>query len=69
MTAVQIIEKIQQLAPAEREQVIGYVRLLDRPQKLTSDELNRLAQDLVDAPTDEEATVLKRQITAGFYGK
>ena len=51
------------------EQVVGFVRSLDRPRKLSSEELNALAQKLVDARTDEEATALKQQITVGFYGE
>jgi len=69
MTAVQIIEEIQHLAPEEKARVIGYVHSLARPQKLSSDELNSLAEKLVAARTDEEAEALKRQITAGFYGE
>jgi len=69
MTAVQIIEEIRHLPPQEREQVVGFVRSLNRPRKLSSEELNDLAQKLVDARTDEEATALKQQITVGFYGE
>ena len=69
MTAVQIIEEIQHLAPEEKSRVIGYVRSLDRPRKLSSDELSDLEKRLVAAQTDEEAEDLKRQITAGFYGE
>lgn len=69
MTAVQIIEEIRHLPPQEMEQVVGFVRSLDRPRKLSSEELNALAQKLVDARTDEEATALKQQITVGFYGE
>ena len=69
MTAVQIIEEIQHLAPEEKSRVIGYVRSLDRAKTLSSEQLTRLAQKLADAQTDEEAEALKRQITAGFYGE
>jgi transcription antitermination factor NusG len=69
MTAVQIIEEIRHLPPEERERVVGFVRSIDRPRKLSSEELNELAQRLVDARTEEEAAKLKEQITAGFYGE
>ena len=69
MTAVQIIEEIRHLPPEEKERVVGFVRSLERQRKLSSEELNGLAQKLADARTDEEAAALKQQITAGFYGE
>ena len=69
MNAVQIIEEIQQLPPEEKERVVGFVRSLDRPSKLSSEDLNKLAEKLVAAHTEEEAAMLKEQISAGFYGE
>lgn len=69
MTVVQIIEEIRHLPPEEKERVVGFVRSLERQRKLSSEELNGLAQKLADARTDEEAAALKQQITAGFYGE
>ncbi len=69
MTAVQIIKEIQHLPPEEMARVVGYVRSIERPRKLSSEELNELAKKLVAARTDEEAAKLKEEITAGFYGE
>lgn len=69
MNAVQIIEEIQQLPPEEKARVMGFVRALDRPRKLSSEDLNKLAEKLVVARTEEDAATLKEQITAGFYGE
>jgi hypothetical protein len=67
MTAVEIIDEIRHLPPDEKARVVSFVRTLDK--KLTPEQLNDLAQKLVDAKTEEEARALKERITTGFYGE
>ncbi|MBS0659962.1 MAG: hypothetical protein JSR82_17115 [Verrucomicrobia bacterium] len=65
MTATEIITEIRNLAPAERQAVLAFLRTLDDRQ--TGAELTALAQKLVGAP-EAEASQLKEAIAEGFYG-
>ena len=68
MTAVEIINEIKHLAPAEKAEVARYVRTLDHGRQLTPDELGDLAGRLVEERDPVKAERLKEEIIAGFYG-
>lgn len=68
MTAAEIINKIECLAPAEREHVASYLRSVGKTRPLTGRELTRLAGTLVDKTDPAEIHALKERIAAGFYG-
>ena len=69
MTAAEIIDEIEQLAPREKAQVISFVRSLAPASRRSPEELTALARDLIDAPDDPAADKLKDRIAAGFYAE
>jgi hypothetical protein len=66
MTAVEIINEIKRLPPAERARVARMFGELNRP--LSGKELGDLAGMLAGESDPDRARALKEQITAGFYG-
>jgi hypothetical protein len=67
MTAVEIINEIKQLPPAEQARVAHMVGQMNR--KLTGDELGELAAQLAGETDDAKARALQERIVAGFYGE
>ena len=67
VTAVEIIDEIKRLPPAEQARVAQLLGELHRP--LTGEELNGLAKNLADESDPEKVRALKEQIAAGFYGE
>jgi hypothetical protein len=68
VTAIQIIREIDRLPPAEQSKVVRYAKDLDSSRQLSGDELNELAQSMVDASDPASAARLKEEIVKGFYG-
>lgn len=69
MTAAEIINEIEHLAPGERERVVTYLRRIEGEQPLSGDELASLAGKLADLADPAEVDGLKERIAAGFYGR
>ena len=69
MTAVEIIEEIKRLSPAEQNRVVDFVRRSQENRPLTPDELGELAKEMVEAKDPAEADRLQEQIVRGFYGR
>jgi hypothetical protein len=69
MTSAAIIEEIRQLSPADQTEVIRFAVALARERALTPEELNRLAQRMVESEDPGEVEKLKASIASGFYGK
>lgn len=65
MNAVEIIEEIKQLEPAERAKVLAFVEA-SRSNQASPEELVALADRMVDADDEKDADALKAQILAGF---
>ena len=68
MTATQIMREIDLLPPREQSKVVRFARDLDARRQLSGDELNELAQRMVDASDPLKADCLKEEIIKGFYG-
>jgi hypothetical protein len=66
VTAVEIINEIKRLPPAEQARVARLVGELNR--SLTGEELSGLAEKLAGETDPTQARILKEQIAAGFYG-
>jgi len=68
MTAAQVIDQIKALPPNGREEVLRFTRTLEVGHMLTGAELEVLAEKLAATNDPEEASRLKEELTAGFYG-
>lgn len=68
MTAVEIIDEIRHLPPAERDRVIRYVQTLEKT-PWTAGRLTESAVWLAAEGDASRAQSLKEEIAAGFYGK
>jgi ABC-type nitrate/sulfonate/bicarbonate transport system substrate-binding protein len=68
MTAEMIIEEINHLPPAEKAEVVSYVRALEAKCQWTPEELEEAAERLIVETDPVRVEVLKARITAGFYG-
>jgi hypothetical protein len=68
MTASQIIQRIKDLDPEAQAEVIRFAVAFQVERKLSGGELASLAGRLADAPTSEEATILREKLERGFYG-
>ena len=66
VTAVEIMNEIKRLPPAEQARVARLVGELNR--SLTGEELSGLAGKLAGESDPAQARALKEQIAAGFYG-
>jgi hypothetical protein len=68
MTAITVIEEIEQMPPAEQSRVIQYAIELARKRQLSGKELAVLAQRMVESDDPDEVEKLKSALTRGFYG-
>jgi hypothetical protein len=68
VTALQIIEEIKRLSPAEQAGVVRLVYELDAERKLSGVELSTLAERFVNAKDPQEASRVRENIVRGFYG-
>ena len=68
MTAVEIIEEIKRLPPAERNAVVEFARHAGESRPLSPEELGQLAKRMVEAKDPKEADRLQEEIVRGFYG-
>jgi len=68
VTAIEIINEIEHLAPEERERIASYLRSAAEPRTLAGGELADLAGMLPGLTNPAEVQALKQQIAAGFYG-
>lgn len=66
MTALEIIDEIKRLPPAEQARVARLVGEMNRA--LSAEELNDVAERLAGESDPDRARVLKEQIATGFYG-
>jgi len=66
VTALEIIDEIKRLPPAEQARVARLVGELSR--SLTGEELSSLAENLAGESDPARARALKEEIAAGFYG-
>lgn len=66
MTAVEIIEEIRRLPRDEQSRVIEFAR--HAGDKLSPEELGRLAKRMVEAKDPAESDRLQEDIVRGFYG-
>jgi hypothetical protein len=70
MSSVAEIEAaIEQLSPAEQAEIIRFAILLAEKRPLAPEELNRLAQRMVDSTDPAETERLKSALIGGFYGE
>ena len=67
MTAVDIIDEIRHLAPAEKVQVVRFVRTLDDGLPLSGPELTELARKLAGEADPGKSQELMDRIATGFY--
>ncbi|MFN7140975.1 MAG: hypothetical protein ACK4UN_16720 [Limisphaerales bacterium] len=68
-TVAEIEAAIERLTPAEQAEVIQFAVALARKRPLTADELNRLAQQMVESTDPAEVEKLKSALMRGFYGE
>jgi len=68
MSATQVIESIQHLAPAEQAKVIAFAYRLDAERMLSGTELAALAGRMIDASDPLEKLKIREELTRGFYG-
>jgi hypothetical protein len=68
VTALQIIDEIKRLTPEEQAGVVRFVYQLDADRKLSGPELSALAERLVNATDQVEASRIRESIVHGFYG-
>jgi hypothetical protein len=69
MTAVEIIEEIKRLPPAEQNRVIDFVQKAGEVRPLSPEELGELAKEMVETKDPAEADRLQAEIVRGFYGR
>lgn len=69
MTAVEIIEEIKRLPPAEQSAVVEFARHVGESRPLSPEELGHLARRMVEAKDPMEADRLQQEIVRGFYGR
>ena len=69
MTATQMIEEMDSLAPDEQAKVIQHAFELARHRQLSADELGDLADLLAASNDPAEIIRLKSAMTRGFYGE
>jgi len=68
MTAKQIIDQIAALPPEEQEKVVRFAYNLDAERRLTGRELSALGERMAAATDPVQKTMLREEITRGFYG-
>lgn len=68
MTAVEIIEEIKRLPPAEQNRVIEFARHARESRPFSPEEMGRLAKQMVETNDHAEADRLQEEIVRGFYG-
>lgn len=66
MTALEIMDEIKRLPPAEQARVARLIGEMNRT--LSAEELNGLAERLAGESDPDRARVLKEQMATGFYG-
>lgn len=69
MSALEIIQEIDALPPSEMAEVVRYTKDLDQRRPLSPEELNNLAQRMVDAGFTPEGDRLAKELVRGFYGE
>lgn len=69
MNAVEIIDEIKHLPPAERDQIIRYVHTLEETAPWTPQRLTEAATLLAAECDPTSVESLKEEIATGFYGK
>jgi len=68
MSALEIIKEIRSLPSDEQEKVKRFVRENLGPGQISGEEIEALAQKMVDAKDPAEAKRLEDEIVRGFYG-
>lgn len=68
MSAVRVIEEIQQLTPSEQAEVIQFAYRLDAERMLTGRELGGLAKRMIETSDPAEKLKIREELTRGFYG-
>jgi len=68
MSAEQVIDDIMHLPREEQSRVVQFAVELARSRQLSGAELEKLAQQMVDAEDPAEVERLKAELTRGFYG-
>ena len=69
MTALQIIQEMNRLPPAELAEVVRHAMDFDKRRPLTGEELTELAHLMVDATDPAKADRLQEKLVRGFYGE
>ena len=70
MSSVAEIEAaIEKLSPTDQAEVIRFAIALASKRPLTPDELNRLAQRMVESTDPAQTEKLKSDLMGGFYGE
>jgi hypothetical protein len=69
VNAVEIIDEIKHLPPAEKAQVIRYVQTLEAKAPWTAGQLTEAATLLATERDASRAQSLKKEIAKGFYGE
>ena len=68
MRAIEVIDDIRQLPPAEQAEVIRFAIGLARNRQLSGEELGQLADQLAKSEDPAEIARLRSAMTRGFYG-
>ena len=68
MTAVEIIDELKHLAPADREKVAQFLRQETCGRQLSGQELGALAKEMIATDDANAKAALKARIVKGFYG-
>ena len=68
VSAVRVIEEIQQLTPSEQAEVIQFAYRLDAERMLSGHEIGALAKRMIEASDPAEKLRIREELTRGFYG-